>query len=318
MARKKRIKAEKSDAEPQEVVVDGQPPTSADKNQTKGPEQQIKAIIEKGRKKGFLTYKEMNAELPDEAATPARLDSLLATLDEMGINLLDEEDLVKQAEEEFEAPEEEEEEIKEEQLKDDEMLERQLAGEEAVRRIDDPIRMYLTQMGQIPLLTRKEEISLARKIEMTRMVFRRKMLESHYCAKNAVDIFQQVDEGTLSFDRTMKLSTAENLVRAVLKKRLPVNLQTVNKLLKLQTNLFKKLLQADDGPRKTVLRQISRNKRKVATLLEELSLRTSRIQPMRNKLHGIRQKMHQLEQLIAQGPNEDIAAEDIEAMQQEL
>jgi len=53
-------------------------------------------------------------------------------------------------------------------------------------------------------------------------------------------------------------------------------------------------------------------------LLEELSLRTSRIQPVKNKLHGICNKMHQLEQSIAAGPHEDITAEDIEAMKQEL
>ena len=48
------------------------------------------------------------------------------------------------------------------------------------RRIDDPVRMYLTQMGEIPLLSRNEEISLAKKIEVTRKRFRRKVLECDY------------------------------------------------------------------------------------------------------------------------------------------
>ena len=55
---------------------------------------------------------------------------------------------------------------------DDLVLEEELERE--VRKIDDPVRMYLTQMGEIPLLTREEEISLARKIELTRLAFRRK------------------------------------------------------------------------------------------------------------------------------------------------
>jgi len=311
---KKRIKEEQPDT----------PPSTRKK--TKKAEQQIKAITEKGKRKGYLTYEEMSEHLSDEAVTPARLDSLLATLDEMGINLLDEADVQKQEEEKFEPSEEpstDEEADREEQLKEDELLEKQLVGAEAARRIDDPIRVYLSQMGEIPLLTREKEISLARKIELARMAFRRKVLESDYCASGAVDILQQVYDGVLSFDRTIKISTAENLVRAVIKRRLPANIETVNKLLSVNRALFKKSLREQSGngakaSNKSELKRIHRNRRKIATLLEELSLRTSRIQPMKNKLHGINQKMYQLEKIIANGPGRDVTAEDIEAMKQEL
>jgi RNA polymerase primary sigma factor len=318
---RKRIRANRPDTESRKAEADGQSSSSA---KAEDVEQQIKAITEKGRRKGYLTYEEMNEDLSDDIVSPARLDSLLATLDEMGIHLLDEADVEKHEAEGFGAAESEEGPSKAEQLKEDELLEKQLVGvQEVARRIDDPIRTYLTQMGEIDLLTRDQEISLARKIEMARMGFRRKMLESDYCARNAVEILQQVHEGTLSFDRTMKISTAENLVRSVIKKRMPGNIQTVNTLLKKNQTLFKKLLQGssgDDGKpaEKLTLKRIHRNKRKIATLLEELSLRTSRIQPMKNKLHGICQKMHQLEQTIAAGPNRDITEEDIDAMEQEL
>ena len=316
---KKGIKASKPDAL-DETWVDAESPTST---KIKNAEQQIKAITEKGKRKGYLTYEEMNEDLPEDVITPDHLDSLLATLDEMGIHIIDEADVEKHAGEEFEAPEGEPEAAKEEQLKADELLEKQLVGAEVSRRIDDPIRTYLTQMGEIPLLTRESEISLARKIELSRMSFRRRMLECDYCARGAVDILEQVHEGTLSFDRTMKISTAENLVRSVIKKRLPGNIQTVNKLLKVNQSLFKKFLQSesgdgDKGPDKSDLKRIYRNRRKIATLLEELSLRTSRIQPMKNKLHGICQKMHQLEQIIANGVADDITAEDIETVKEEL
>jgi len=319
---RKKTKENKADA-PGKAEVE---PKCSTRTKIEVAEEQIKAITEKGKRKGYLTYEEMNEDLSEDLVTPARLDSLLATLDEMGISLLDEADVEKRAEEKFESPEEhlgEEEAVREERLKEDELLEKQLVGVEAIRRIDDPIRVYLTQMGEIPLLTREREISLARKIELARMSFRRKMLESDYCARNALDILQQVYDGALSFDRTMKISTAENLVRGVIKKRLPDNIQTVNKLLKVNRTLFKKLLQAEsgDGDRgrdKSGLKRIHRNRRKIATLLEELSLRTSRIQPMKNKLHGIGQKMHQLERIITAGPNQDMTAEDIETVKQEL
>ncbi len=294
----------------------------------KDPEQQIKMLVEKGRKKGFLTYEEMNDDLPEDAISPSRLDRLLATIDEMGITLVDEADVESrqaakvQDEEEFETSEDtsDEETGKEQQLKEeDELLEKQLVGEDASRRIDDPIRMYLTQMGQIPLLTRKSEISLARKIEIARMAFRRKMLQCDYCARNSLDLLQQVHNGTMSFDRTIKVGTAPNFTKSIIKKRLSENIRTADKLLTINQTLFKKVLtDKNKNETKTAMKRIRRNKRKIATLLEELSLRTSRIQPVKNKLHGICAKMHQLEQAIAAGPDKQITADDIEAMKQEL
>jgi len=208
--------------------------------------------------------------------------------------------------------------LKRDQLKKDMVLEEELAGPE-VKRIDDPVRMYLTQMGEIPLLTREQEISLARKIELTRMAFRRKVLESDYCARAVIEILQRVHDGMLPFDRTMKMSTTENLVRAVVKKRLPQNIATVNKLLECNAVIFKKYL---DGHKieetKKNIKQIYRNRRKIATLLEELRLRTSRVQPMMKRLQGIQHKIRQLQQIIENGPNRDYTAEDIVVMKQEL
>jgi len=297
-----------------------QPPISADKRAIRErlAEATIKALIEKGKKKGYLTYEEMNADLPDEAISPNRLDSLLMTLDDLGVQLLDEVDLAKRQQGDFAESDAGPAQVKDAGAKADRVLERELVEPEA-KRIDDPIRMYLTQMGEIPLLSREEEIGLARKIELTRLAFRRKVLESDYCARSAEEILQQVHDGTLPFDRTMKMSSTENLVRAVVKKRLPQNLGTANKLLERNTAMFKKLM--DDGDlaeARKYLKQLHRNRRKVATLLEELSLRTDRIQQMMKKLQGISKKMHQLAETIEAGANREYTPEDIDAMRQEL
>jgi RNA polymerase primary sigma factor len=280
-------------------------------------ENTIKAIIKTGKEKGHLTYEEINDALPDEVISPARLDSLLMTLDELGVQLLDEADIEKSEDEDFEDEAEKVGRGDDEDIEDDLVLEEELERE--ARKIDDPVRMYLTQMGEIPLLTREEEISLARKIELTRLAFRRKVLESDYCARTAIDILQQVDEGVLPFDRTMKMSSGEAYERAVVKDRLPFNLNTVNKLLEQNVTLFFDSQGTDDLDQiKCNVKQMHRNRRKVATLLEELSLRTSRIQPMMKKLQGIQQKMHQLQETIQIGPTKDYEPEDIEAMKQEL
>lgn len=294
-------------------------------------EKQIAMLLKKGKEKGFLTYDEINDNLPEmDNISPDRLDRLLSTFDAMGITLLEESEAVarkpQQQEEEFEIPGDDSAEAEDEEAgknrskrDHDELLERELVETAAPRRIDDPIRMYLTQMGQIPLLTRMSEIALARKIEITRMGFRRKMLQCDYCARNSVDILQQVYNGDMSFDRTLKTGTGDNITKTVIKKRLPVNLRTVDALLSMNHDLFLKAQQDKNaGESREYLKRMHRNKRKVATLLEELSLRTSRILPMKSKLHGICEKMHQLKRAIERGPSGDITAEDIDTMKQEL
>jgi RNA polymerase primary sigma factor len=164
-------------------------------------------LVQKGKSQGYLTYEELNELLPDDAIAPDRLDALMQQFDELGIELLDEAEGNKQEAAAPAADEPDEAMLKaaEEEIEKLEEVEVEVGS----KRIDDPVRMYLTQMGEIPLLTRDEEIRLAKKIELTRMAFRRKVLESDYCLQSAVDILAQVESGELPFDRTMRISTAE-------------------------------------------------------------------------------------------------------------
>ncbi|MCH8193166.1 MAG: RNA polymerase sigma factor RpoD [Planctomycetes bacterium] len=287
----------------------------------------INALVAKGRKRGFLTYEEINKELPDDIVAGNRLEELLASFDDMGISLVDEADADKNNANSgrgrpaaaFDSADDDDEEPSGTQLREDAVLEKELVETDNSRRIDDPIRMYLTQMGQIPLLNRESEIALARKIEISRMTFRRKMLESDYCAKSSVDLLMQVHAGTLSFDRTLKTGESDLTSKTTIKKRIPFNLDTVDKLFKINADLFPLIQGAkhvDDV--RSEIRHLHRNRRKIATLLEELSLRTSRIQPVKDKLHGICEKMQQLQDTIEIGVTDMMTADDIEAVKEEL
>src|SRR5213078_1400526 len=121
----------------------------------------VNALIDLGKSRGFLTYEELNEKLPDEVVSPDKLDSLLMMIDEMGIKLIDESDIgdyVKQPRVRKSAKHQPAEEIVEDIDGEpiDLNLEAELA-EASTKRIDDPVRMYLTQMGEIPLLTREQE-----------------------------------------------------------------------------------------------------------------------------------------------------------------
>ena len=272
----------------------------------------VKKLIAKGKLRGYLTYEEMNEDLPDEAVSPDKLDTLLMTLDELGIELIDEDEAA-QREEPFVSPGAEEGAEKPAAEEGEEL-------EEVTRRIDDPVRMYLTQMGEIPLLTRDQEINLAKKIEMTRMHFRRRVLESDYCMQQAVEILAQVYSGDLPFDRTMKISTAENLSKETITDRMPANLDTLRKIIEWDKRDWKKANdpKESDANRRHALRTLWRRRRRASTLLEELSLRTSKIQPLMKKLQHISDKMEELGHMIADGPGGNITPDDVSVMREEL
>jgi len=202
-------------------------------------------------------------------------------------------------------------------------LEESASAEPGSRRIDDPIRMYLTQMGSIPLLTREEEIRLAKKIETTRMIFRRRCLESEYLVGEACQVLRQVEAGSLPFDRTMRISTLESNAKEKISKRIPANLPTIEKLLEANRSDWEELETLPPRQKKKAEEIRSRmavRRRRMAALTEELSLRTGRIIPLMRKLRSITKKMLDLEAALAQSgkprPGQD--PEDITVMREEL
>src|SRR5207253_8813274 len=150
------------------------------------------------------------------------------------------------------------------------------------RHIDDPVRMYLTQMGEIPLLDRRMEISLARKIDVTRRRFRRKVLECDYALRQVVETLKRVMSGDLPFDRTIKVSQTENLEKDKILARMPHNLRTLEPLMEANVEDFQRL--SDDRTlvkeKEEIREHLRLRRRKTVTLVEELSIRTQKVQPL--------------------------------------
>ncbi len=254
-------------------------------------DKELQELILNAKNQGFLTYDQVNDYLPDEELSPDKLDNLLLALDEQGIELFDRPP-TKEAEEEFGAEPTAEELA---QIIDEEPA--GLPASEMPKLTDDPIRMYLSQMSEIPLLSRDEEVALAKKIEITRKRFRRSVLACDFAMRKTVETLRKVHRGELPFDRTIKVSLTERLTKTQIQCRMPHNLATLEHILEDNRQAFEQLIRLSTSPaKKAQLRKsFIRGRRKCLQLVEELSLRTRRVQPLVQQLSDFANRLDYLQ-----------------------
>jgi RNA polymerase primary sigma factor len=251
----------------------------------------LKTLVERGQKQGFLTFGQVNDYLPDEAVNPEKLDHLLMSLEELGLEIRADEHVPARPSE------------KKPRAKGGKAAKArpEVVSAETSKRIEDPVRMYLTQMGEIPLLTREQEIALAKKIEVTRRRFRRELLESDYVMKAAIEVLGRVHKGELPFDRTIKVSMTEGLEKTQITGRMPHNLRTLEELRKQCHADFLVVIsrEASAEKREAAAQALTLRRRKMVTLIEELSLRIQRLQPVQKRLEQISQRMLDINRQLA-------------------
>lgn len=248
---------------------------------------ELSHLVERGKAQGYLTYDEVNQYLPDEANDSVRLNRLLVALEQHGIPLQDQ--VEGHTVDETFGPAEHD-------LSDTAEDLASLKIENISRNTTDPIRMYLSQMAEIPLLSRDEEISLAKRIEITRKQFRRQILSCDYAMQATVDVLKKVHQGELPFDRTIKVSLTEQLTKEQISARMPHNLRTIDRLMVDNRRDFLLLIRKSvpESEKRAAKLRYLRRKQKLLLLVEELSLRTRRVQPLMQQMADMAAKMNDL------------------------
>src|SRR5208282_4930395 len=135
------------------------------KQPTKAKEHVTK-ILEVGKEKGYITYKQVNDILPDEVVSSEEIDDILLMLGENDIKIVDQEEKAAVIpDEDKDSGAEVPGAIVKDEDEDEDEFEKTFETAGVETRMGDPVKMYLHEMGRISLLTREEEISIAKRIE---------------------------------------------------------------------------------------------------------------------------------------------------------
>ncbi|MGO8750336.1 MAG: RNA polymerase sigma factor RpoD/SigA [Thermoguttaceae bacterium] len=168
--------------------------------------------------------------------------------------------------------------------------------------IDDPVRIYLMQMGEIPLLNRKEEIKAARRIERTRTRFRHSMLATDHILQAAISLLEKVRDGRLRLDRTVEVSVTNIRGKKHILGLLDPNLRTLQNLLEKNRADFCVAISRSRTARErhAAWRRLVCRRNKAVRLVEELGLRTQRLQPLLDTLKQISHRVDVLSEELTQ------------------
>jgi RNA polymerase primary sigma factor len=145
----------------------------------------LRELVKLAKEQGYLTFDDLNEALPDGITDANELDAILTRLRRMEIDVIEASDVDRHKE------------VK----KDDE--EEEEKPETKLDILDDPVRMYLKQMGQVPLLTREQEVEISKRIEEAENMVQKHINRFGFTARAHLDLAQKLTEGRERFDRVI-------------------------------------------------------------------------------------------------------------------
>src|SRR5205823_13922404 len=173
----------------------------------------IRELIKLAKEQGYLTFDDLNEALPEGITDADELDLILTRLRRMEIDIIEASEVDRYKDGKKDAGEEEEEEEK---------------AEPKLDILDDPVRMYLKQMGQVPLLTREQEVEISKRIEEAENMVQRHINRFGFIACAHLDLARKLVEGGERFDRVILDKKIESRERYM--KKLPHLCKQVERL----------------------------------------------------------------------------------------
>ena len=231
-------------------------------------EERLRILVEDGRRDGYITYDRFNEIFPEDCNSPEKIDEVFAALEAHSI-----------------------------ELRDDPVTGSDEAGldsENLSEKIDDPVRIYLTQMGEIPLLTRAEELLLAKKIEISRQRYQKQLYGSGLFQNVVIKVLRDVLKGELALDKTVKVTPSgnEDFGKEDAFNLIQSNLETLEKLHACNKEEFEACVSSNGKkPSEERIAKIKSRNGKGGALTSELNLKKPVVNQLRQELINLFRKM---------------------------
>ena len=180
-------------------------------------QEKIRELIKLAKEQGYLTWDDLNEALPDGVNDPDLIESIQTRLRAMEFDIIEASDVdrYKDLKKDQDADSEDE---SEEEEKEDKADEEKGDNSGRLDILDDPVRMYLKQMGQVPLLTREQEVEISKRIEDAESRVQKHLNRFGFISRAHLDLAQKLLEGRERFDRVIldkKIESRERYLKAL-------------------------------------------------------------------------------------------------------
>ncbi len=247
--------------------------------------EEVRQLINLGRERGYLLYDEVNDVLPEEVHSPEDLDDMFLLFDSLGIEMVDSEEKYKAKVEEKAAEKEEPEEAKID------------LSPGTLEKTNDPVRMYLREMGTVPLLTREGEVEIARRIERGEKNVVKALSRSKYVINQLLAYGQRIRAKEIQVEDLIIVDDDEE--DSLDRKRRQV-LDAMNRINRLSHRLEeheKHLARLTEGSRRhrEVQHSLARVRVQIGRVIRDMGLVTGKIKELSKKVKDTAIKLKDLE-----------------------
>jgi RNA polymerase primary sigma factor len=247
--------------------------------------EKVKALIHMGKKKGFLTYDEVNNLLPPDIVSSDQIDDLMMMFGEMDIEVVDAAHKVKVSKQREEV----------EALPPEEEIELDAEG---LGKSIDPVYMYLREMGSVSLLTREGEVEIAKRIEEGEKEVIKSVLDSPLTIKEIIQLGERLRSKKVRPKELAPELEEEDeyfLEEELNVQRILALIDQIRKLDERNRQLREKLAKASASAKPQMEKKLRESKEKIVSLLKDINLKTKHIDKIVQKLKGLAERVEKAE-----------------------